>query len=423
MFIKWRKKMYQKPKGTRDILPDVSPKWQKMESVARDLAKQFGYEEIRTPIFEDTSLFLRSVGESSDIVSKEMYTFEDKGGRSITLRPEGTAGVVRAFVEYGMFNDPLPQKMFYIGSNFRYEKPQAGRYREHAQFGAECFGVDTPWGELESIDLAMTYLKNLGINKVELHINSIGCPDCRAKYNQALKEFAEKHIDKLCGDCKRRAKVNPLRMLDCKVPECQEIYKNAPKLADYLCEDCKKHFAEVQKLLKENGINFVVDPQLVRGFDYYTKTVFEFTCLDIDGTGKSLAVGGGGRYNNLVEEIGGKPTSCVGFGMGLDRLIMLLSEQKKESVDAFLMNVGNVGIDKIYPIAHQIREQGLKVECNLNNRSFKAQFKFADKIGAKYVCILGDEDLKNGEWTVKNLATGVEKRVKEQNLAITLLNK
>ena len=410
------KKMYQKPKGTRDILPDISPKWQKMESVARELAKQFGYAEIRTPMFEDTSLFLRSVGESSDIVSKEMYTFEDKGGRSLTLRPEGTAGVVRAFVENGLYNNALPQKMFYIGSNFRYENPQAGRYREHAQFGAESFGIDTPWGEVEAIDFAITYLKKLGVKEVELHINSIGCPECRAKYNQALKEFAEKYTDKLCEDCKRRAKTNPLRMLDCKNPECQKIYTKAPKLADYLCEDCKTHFAEVQKRLKENGVKFIVDPQLVRGFDYYTKTVFEFTCLNIDGAGKSLAVGGGGRYNNLVEEIGGKPTSCVGFGMGLDRLVMILPEQQPEGVDAYLMNAGSVEIDKIYPVAHKLRDAGLNIECNLINRSFKSQFNFANKINAKYVCILGDEDLKNGVWTVKNLATGEENKVKESEL-------
>ncbi len=413
--------MYQKPKGTRDIMPDISGKWQKMESVARDLAKLFCYNEIRTPMFEDTALFLRSVGEGSDIVSKEMYTFEDKSGRSLTLRPEGTAGVVRAFVENGLYNKTLPQKLFYMGSNFRYENPQAGRYREHAQFGAESFGVDTIWGEVEAIDFATTYLKKLGVQGVVLHINSIGCVQCRAKYEQTLRDFAKKNMDKICSDCKHRAETNPLRMLDCKSEKCQDLYKTAPKLSDYLCDDCKEHFSLTQAELKKNNIDFVVNPQLVRGFDYYTKTVFEFICSDIDQTGKTLAIGGGGRYDNLVEQLGGAQTSCVGFGIGLDRLVMLLPEEEASEVDVYLMNVGEVELGEIYPIAQKLREQGVKCEINLNNRSFKAQFKFADKIGAKYVCLLG-EDMEKGKCTLKNSKTNQETQVEIDNLAEILKN-
>lgn len=408
--------MYQKPKGTRDILPDVVGKWQKMEKTARELTSKFGYKEIRTPTFEETNLFLRSVGESSDIVSKEMYTFEDKGGRSLTLRPEGTAGTVRAFVESGIFNGILPEKLFYIGNNFRYENPQAGRYREHTQFGVETFGIDTPLGDVEVMDLALSFMNELGIKNIELHINSIGCPHCRAKYNNALREFAEQNKSLLCEDCNRRMKTNPLRMLDCKNENCKEVLKNAPELCDYLCEDCKDHFVEVQHLLNLYKIPFVVDKNLVRGFDYYTKTVFELVCNNIDGNGKTLSVGGGGRYDNLVQEIGGKPVPCVGFGIGLDRTIMLLNESLPQCVDVYVMNVGSVGLDAIYGIAQTLRKNNIKTECNLINRSFKSHFKFAEKIQAKYLCIVGDEEMHTKKYTLKNLETQSEQKLELEEI-------
>lgn len=404
--------MYQKPKGTRDILPAVMHRWHRMEEEARKHAARFGYREIRTPTFEETALFTRSVGESSDIVSKEMYTFEDKGGRSLTLRPEGTAGAVRAFVENGLFNEPLPQKLFYLTNNFRYENPQAGRYREHTQFGAECLGIASPLAELESLDLATSILKGLGID-IRLVINSIGCPECRKNYNQVLAEYAGKHHDELCEDCKRRLKTNPLRMLDCKNEKCHQLWEKAPKLTEYLCPECKIHFEEVQKLLKANKIDFTVDSFLVRGFDYYTKTVFEFQA-SLDG--KTLAFGGGGRYDNLVEELGGKPTACVGFGLGLDRLVLLLPEIKPNGLDACIINAGEIKAEQTYPLVRTLREQGLAVEGNLAERSFKAQLKYADKLCAKYIIIIGDAESAGGFYTLKDLRTGQESKVSQEKL-------
>ncbi len=403
--------MYQKPKGTRDILPDVVKDWQKMESNAREIAGRFAFQEIRTPTFEETGLFLRSVGESSDIVSKEMYTFEDKGGRSLTLRPEGTAGVVRSFVENGLFNDVLPLKLFYIANNFRYENPQAGRYREHTQFGCEAFGVNTPIGDVELMELSTTFIKSLGIDNFSLHINSIGCPECRAKFNNAIKEFAKQNESELCADCKRRMETNPLRMLDCKVEGCKKLFKQGPKLSEYLCEECRDHFSEVQRLLKLANIDFVVDENLVRGFDYYTKTVFEYVCDDIDGTGRTLSIGGGGRYDNLVEEIGGKRVSCVGFGLGLDRILMLMPKYESPVVDVYVMNVGRVKLEDIYLVAQKLRQNGIKVECNELDRSFKSQFKLAEKLKAKFMCIIGDEEMHTNKYTLKNVESGEEKKL------------
>lgn len=404
--------MYQKPKGTRDILPEISYKWQYMEEMAKQEAKKCGYQEVRTPTFESTDLFLRSVGESSDIVNKEMYTFKDKGDRSLTLRPEGTAGVVRAFVENGLVNDTMPQKMFYIVNNFRYENPQAGRFREHTQFGCESFGINTPFGELETITLAKTILDKVGVKNLSLHINSIGCQKCKPIFNRALSDFAEQNKTSFCEDCNRRMTQNPMRMLDCKNENCQQILKNAPKLKDYLCDECKEHFMKVLELLRQNGIEYVVDTSLVRGLDYYTKTVFEFISDNIDGKGKSLTVCAGGRYDGLVEEIGGKPTCCVGFGMGLDRLILLLSDVEKPQTDVYVLNVGGVSADKTFEIAKTIREQGYTAQSDLLDRSFKAQFKYAEKIDARYVLIVGDEELKTGVFNLKNQQSNTEEKLK-----------
>ncbi|MBR1925356.1 MAG: histidine--tRNA ligase [Clostridia bacterium] len=408
--------MYQKPKGTRDILPDTIYKWQYIEDVAKNQANKFGYEEIRIPTFEHTELFLRSVGESSDIVNKEIYTFKDKGGRSLSLRPEGTAGVVRAFIENGLVNEMLPQKYFYFVNNFRYENPQAGRFREHTQFGAETFGIDTPFGELEVIDLAKSILNKIGINSLILHINSIGCSNCKPNFNKALKEFADKNASKFCEDCQRRAKTNPMRMLDCKNEKCQELLTLAPKLEDFLCEDCKNHFQKVLQLLEQNNISFIIDKNLVRGLDYYTKTVFEFVCEDALGTGKKLTACGGGRYDNLVEELGGKRVSCVGFGMGLDRIVMSLPETKKPKIDVYFANAGSLGAESVYAIAKNLREKGLKVVCNLIDRSFKSHFKYAEKINAKYICFVGEEEQKTKVYSLKDLESGTETKVNEKDI-------
>lgn len=408
--------MYQKLKGMRDIFAPTIYKWQKLESILKNLAQNFGCTEIRTPILEESNLFLRSVGESSDIVSKEMYSFKDKGNRDVTMRPEGTAGVVRAFVENGLFNEVLPQKFFYFVNNFRYENPQSGRFREHSQFGVEFFGVDTAYGELELISLVSEALKQLKITDTVLHINSIGHKDCRAKFNNALKQFAEQNKSKFCEDCKRRMETNPLRMLDCKSEGCQEILNSAPKLEDFLCDDCKLHFEKVKSLLLQNDIPFVVDSNLVRGLDYYNKTVFEFVKPNFDGKGGNLTVCGGGRYDGLVEEIGQKSVPCLGFGMGLDRVVALLQDCPLPQTDVYVMNVGSVGADVTFKIATKLRKENLVVQCNLVEKSFKAQFKFAEKINAKFVCIVGDEDVKNKIVTLKNLVSGDEQKMTEQEL-------
>ncbi len=406
--------MYQKPKGTRDILPKDIAKWQFIEKIIRDTVREFNIKEIRTPIFEDSSLFLRSVGETSDIVTKEMYIFDDRGGRQLALRPEGTAGVVRACVENGLFSNALPLKVWYMGNNFRYENPQAGRYREFTQFGIEYFGTSDPSADCETILVFKSVLDKLRITNYSLQINNIGCPECRKEYNQALRLFANQHENELCEDCKRRSKVNPLRMLDCKKASCQEILKRAPRLEDYLCDSCKSHFNRVISLLKSNGINFDINTQLVRGLDYYTKTVFEFVA-DIDG--KSMAFGGGGRYDNLVGEIGNANIPACGFGMGLDRLVYLVDDALLAKNDLiYIANLGAVGMDKVLPLAQVLRSAGLSVETNISGRTFKSQMKYADKIGARFIVIIGDDEISNGVFTVRNLNTGQECTVDGLNL-------
>lgn len=405
--------MYKKQKGTKDIFGSEMQKWQFMEDCAKKVAKRFNCTEIRVPTIEDAELYLRSVGDSSDIVTKEMYIFEDKGKRKIALRPEGTAGVVRAFIENGLSSLPLPQKHFYIGNNFRYEKPQEGRYREFSQFGVECFGNDSPWAEVEMMQITVEFLKMLKINGATLLINSIGCENCRANFNKALFEFANSKMDKLCDDCKQRAVKNPMRMLDCKVEGCKQILKDAPKLKDYLCNDCKQHFLEVQSLLKQNDIPFKVDENLVRGFDYYTKTVFEISAEISDG--KFLALGGGGRYDNLVSEMDGAKTACVGFAMGLDRIVLLLKEMEN-SLDVFVANAGEVKIENIYKIATELRNADFSVECNLTNRSLKKQFMLASKLNAKFVCTVGEAEIASNTVNVKDMKNKTETKVKTEEL-------
>ena len=407
------------PKGTKDMLPQEAYKWHYVENIARETAAEFGFKEIRTPMFEHTELFLRGVGETTDIVTKEMYTFDDKGGRSMTLRPEGTAGVARCFIENGLQQGVMPMKAYYIASVFRYEKPQNGRLREHHQFGVECYGSDSPSADAEVISLASTLLKKVGLTQIELNINSIGCPECRAKYNKALKEYIGANLHLMCGQCQARFEKNPLRILDCKEEKCKAITANAPKILDYLCDDCKAHFEKVQAILTSLGIPFKVNSGIVRGLDYYTRTVFEFVSTDIGAQG---TVCGGGRYNNLVEEVGGKPTPAVGFGMGLERLLLVLEntnnlQAEPETIDVYVASLGEEAQNQARKIVAQLRSEGIKAETDIMDRGIKAQMKYADRVGAKYVVVIGDEELQNGVVNIKNMQNGETQSYSIENLA------
>ena len=399
------------PKGTKDVLPSEAYKWHFVENTARKVAALYNLHEIRTPTFEHTELFLRGVGDTTDIVNKEMYTFLDKGDRSITLKPEGTAGVVRSFIENGLASGVLPLKMYYITPVFRYERPQAGRLREHHQFGVEFVGSKSPLAEVEVISLAAALIRKLGLKDVKLHINSIGCPNCKKDYNEALLSYLRKHEDALCPTCRERMQKNPMRVIDCKVPECREIIKDAPRTIDYLDEECRTHFEELQKLLTELEIPFEVDTGIVRGLDYYTKTVFEF----VNSEGFTLC--GGGRYDGLIHEIDEKhDIPSVGFGMGIERILYFL---EKEGVEVPAMEtpdlyVGILGADaraRAYKLVNEIRSHGLIVETDYMDRSVKAQMKYANKIGAKKVVIIGADELEKGTANVKDMATGEQTEV------------
>ena len=400
------------PKGTKDVLPQDSYKWQYVESVAREVASAFAVREIRTPVFEHTELFNRGVGDTTDIVTKEMYTFKDKGDRSITLKPEGTAGAVRSFIENGMGNGVLPAKMYYIIPAFRYERPQAGRLREFHQFGVEIFGAKGAQTDAEAILIADTLLKKLGI-AVKLCINYIGCPTCRAEYNRALKAFFAPNLDKLCYDCKSRYEKNPLRLLDCKEEECKKINADAPSMLDYLCEDCKNHFEQVKTYLQNAGVEYTIDPRIVRGLDYYTRTVFEFVSTSIGAQGTVCA---GGRYDGLIEQLGGNPTPAVGFAAGIERLLIVMQacgakfpEEPKPTV--YLAGMDEECRAKAFSLAYALREVGVSAEIDHMERSIKAQFKYADKIGAKYVAVIGGNELVQGQANVKNMQTGESESV------------
>lgn len=396
------------PKGTLDLLPKESYKTQYVESAVREVAENFGFLEMRTPVFEHTELFHRSVGETTDVVQKEMYTFEDKGGRSVTLRPEGTAGAARAFLENGLFNDPLPQKIYYLTSCYRYEKPQAGRLREFHQFGVESFGAATPAADAEIIALAHTVFNFLGIRNLSLEINSIGCPTCRKEFQNALKTYFEARKEDLCDTCRGRLERNPMRILDCKSPVCSEIAAGAPKILDYLCGDCRAHFEAVQKYLTAMHIDFTVNPEIVRGLDYYTRTVFEFVSKEIGAQG---TVCGGGRYDGLLEELGGKPMAACGFGLGLERLLLLMEAQKTElpappKCDIYLASMGEAANIEAARLALDLREEGLSAQFDTVSRGLKAQMKYADKLGALYTVVLGDTELETRKVQLKNMQNG-----------------
>lgn len=395
-------------KGTKDVLPNESYKNQYIEATCFGVAENFGYKEMRTPVFEHTELFQRGVGDTTDVVQKEMYTFDDKGGRSITLRPEGTAGAARAFLENGLSNEALPQKICYLTSCYRYEKPQAGRLREFHQFGIECFGATSPLADAEMISLAKQIFDELGVKDLHLELNSIGCPECRAEYHKALKEYFSQYKDKLCDTCNDRLERNPMRILDCKSPVCSEIAKGAPVVLDFLCDECREHFQKVKSYLDAANIEYIVNPQIVRGLDYYTKTVFEFVS---DAIGSQGTVCGGGRYDGLLEELGGQHTPSLGFAMGLERLQLVMEAQgcnfpEPSRPDLFIVAMGEKATLKAVEIAKDMRDEGFSVVYDLNGRSLRAQMKYADKLGAKFNVVIGDNEVENKVVSLKDMATG-----------------
>lgn len=398
----------KKIKGTEDVLPKQSYRWQFVENIMREEAANFGFKEIRTPVFEHTELFARGVGQTTDVVQKEMYTFDTKGGESVTLRPEGTAGAARAILEHSLTNEGLPIKAYYLTSCYRYEKPQAGRLREFHQFGIEEYGTSSPVADAEVISLAHSIFKRLQINNLHLEINSIGCPCCRPKYNEALKEYFSRYKDKLCGNCLNRLEKNPMRLIDCKVPFCHEIAKDAPSILDYLCEECESHFEQVKKYLEVSGIEYKVNPTIVRGLDYYTKTVFEFVS---DAIGSQGTVCGGGRYDGLIEELGGQSLPSLGYAMGIERLLMVMDNQgieipKPESCALYVAGLGDNAVVKAYEIVNMVRQSGLCAECDVVGRGLRAQMKYADKIGAEFSMVIGDNELEENLAKVKNMTTG-----------------
>lgn len=399
------------PKGTKDVTPSEAFKWHFVEDTIKERADVYGYREMRTPTFEYTELFQRGVGDTTDVVQKEMYTFTDKGGRSLTLKPEGTAGAVRSFVEHGLYNSALPLKAYYFIPVFRYERPQAGRYREHHQFGAEVFGATEPTMDAELIAFALDIISSFGINELSLCINSIGCPKCRAEYNAALKEYMNSRREELCSTCRERLEKNPLRILDCKVPSCGEIAANAPVILDYLCDDCREHFEKLKQLLDAAGIAYTVDPHIVRGLDYYVRTVFEI--IYTQPGGDKITVCGGGRYDGLSAQISDVSVASAGFGMGLERLIMVLENAgilppDDDNCRVFIASMGQRAETEAFTLAQRLRALGIRAEINHCKRSLKAQMKYADKIRAQSVIVIGDNEVDGDVYTVKDMASGEE---------------
>lgn len=401
----------QRPKGTQDWYGSDMHKRTIIEAAARELCKVYNIKEVITPVFEHTVLFQRGVGETTDVVQKEMYTFEDKGHRSITLKPEGTAGAIRAYLENNMYAEPAPTKLFYVTPAFRYEQPQSGRLRQHHQFGVEFVGSKSPLVEVELISLVTTFIRKIGLKDARLHINSIGCPNCRKTYNEALLSYLRAHEDHLCPTCRERMKKNPLRVIDCKVPECKEIVKDAPRTIDYLDDECREHFEELQSLLTEMNIPYEIDTGIVRGLDYYTKTVFEF----VNSDGFTLC--GGGRYDNLIHEIDEKQNiPSVGFGMGIERIIYFLDKEQvalepEPAIELYVGILGKEARAKAYKIVNALRMAGVVVETDYMDRSVKAQMKYANKLGAKHTVILGENELNSNKANIKNMETGEQTEV------------
>lgn len=405
----------QAPKGTKDVTPYESYKWHYVENIMREMTARSGYREIRTPGFEHTELFLRGVGDTTDVVQKEMYTFLDKGDRSITLKPEGTAGAARAFIEHGMFNDALPLKAYYFTPVYRYEKPQSGRLREHHQFGVEAFGGSEPTLDAEIILLALSVLEACGLKNLSLNINSIGCPECRAKYNSALKEYFRGK--KLCETCESRLERNPMRILDCKDPDCGRDAQNAPSILDYICDGCREHFENLKSLLDAMNVAYSVNPRIVRGLDYYTKTVFEVIATTSEG---EITVCGGGRYDGLVKQLGDKDVCGIGFGMGIERLLMLMENENvlppvPENIRVYTVS-GASERKEAFAFVQKLRRNGISADLDHNGRSFKAQFKYAGKMNVPYTVVIGSEEVASGKYVLKNMADGTQESCSEEEI-------
>ena len=406
------------PRGTKDILPDSVGEWNYVEGKIRDLCHRYGYQEIRTPMFEHTELFQRGIGDGTDVVDKEMYTFEDRGRRSITLRPENTASAVRAYLQNKLYGDSSLVKLFYIGSMFRYDRPQAGRMREFHQFGIEALGEENPMVDAEVILVAIDFLQSLGLQGLELALNSVGCPKCRAEYRKALQDYFRPHLDDLCEDCRDRFERSPLRILDCKVDAEKPYMADAPKITDYLCDDCRNHFEQVQACLRAVGVDFMLDPRLVRGLDYYTKTAVE---IKYPPLGAQSAVAGGGRYDGLIEEIGGKPTPAVGFATGLERVLLALEKQEllpqqDKRIDAFIVALGEAAQGPAFKLLTELRRAGLTAGMDYAGRSMKAQMKQANKAGARFALILGEDEVKEACVQLKDMAKSEQTKVSFANI-------
>ncbi len=403
----------RRPRGTNDILPAETSNWQLIEAKIREICYRFGYQEIRTPIFEHTELFQRGIGETTDIVEKEMYTFLDRGRRSITLRPEGTASVVRAFIENKLYAAPLPAKLYYLGPMFRYEKPQAGRYRQFYQFGVEAIGSLDPVLDVEMIMLPIELYKECGLSNFDVHINSLGCPECRPQYRQALQERFMQIKDRFCKNCQARITRNPLRVLDCKSTKCQELAEGIPLITEYLCQECRTHFEQVIEYLNQLNMDYVLDPKLVRGFDYYTKTVFE---IIVPTLGAQNAIGGGGRYDGLVEEIGGESLPAVGFAVGLDRLMLSLNQQDASvfpqiNPEVYIAHFGGATKKMAVSLINELRKTGLWIEMDYLDRSLRAQMKSADRLNCNWVIIIGEDELAANAVKIRRMDTGSEDEV------------
>lgn len=403
-----------KPRGTNDFLPGEVEKWQYLEGLIRDLFARYHYKEIRTPIFEHTELFLRSVGETSDIVSKEMYSFEDKGLRHVTLRPEGTAGTVRAFVENKLFSQSLPVKLYYTGPMFRYDQPQAGRYRQFHQFGCEVLGSADPLVDAEVITFAVDLFSQLGLESLSVLINTVGCDHCRPRYQQALKDYFSQYKDQLCETCLERLEKNPLRLLDCKEEACKAVAAKAPTTLDYACDDCKAHFEKVCAYLESVGIKYEVDTTLVRGLDYYTQTAFEVIMNKVGS--QQNAICGGGRYNKLVSQVGGDDIPGMGFAAGMERVLLTVEEEGialpvKQDIDVYVAPLGDAAKEVCFKLVHDLRQQGLIVETDYLSKSIKAQMKTADKAGARYAIIIGDDELAGGKAVVRDMRESTQETI------------
>ncbi len=407
------------PKGTHDLLPEQAYKWQYVEKIIAQICENYGYKEIRTPVFEHTELFARGMGETTDVVKKEMYTFQDKGDRSITLRPEGTAPTVRSYIENSLYAMPQPVKMHYITSCYRYERPQAGRLREFHQFGVEALGTEKPSLDAEIVSMAMELLSRLGIKGLSLNINSIGCPKCRQAYNDKLKEYLKTYVDTLCAVCVERYEKNPLRILDCKIDKHHESIKNAPILIDFICESCKQHFEMFKAYLDNMHIPYQIDLGIVRGLDYYTKTVFEIVSKDI---GAQSTVCGGGRYDGLVKQLGGPDTPAIGFGLGLERLILTMEAQgihiqQPKPIKVFIAHIGEMADMKAQSLVYMIRKQGISADKDHMGKSVKAQMKYANKLGAQYTIVIGQDEIDTDKAELKNMENGETQTVELSRLA------